>query len=95
MTEAELITAIAAETDHTKVTVRTLMRVMADEMTAALRRGEEVTLPGMGKLKPVSKPARQGCNPKTGEPLTIPAKHTAKFSPSKGLLEALEQNQAR
>jgi nucleoid DNA-binding protein len=90
MTEAELINAIAAETDHTKVTVRTLLRVLGDEVAAALRRGEDVSLLSLGKLKPVAKPARQGRNPKTGAALLIPAKHTVKFSPSKALLEVLE-----
>ena len=90
MTESELIAAVAAETGYTKMGVRYLLRAVATEATLAVKRGEEVTLPGLGKLKPVVRPARQGRNPKTGEPVAIPAKRTAKFSPSKALLERLE-----
>jgi nucleoid DNA-binding protein len=54
-----------------------------DELTNLIKRelGKKgpgvVTLPGLLKIKKVHKPAtkpRQGRNPKTGEPMTIPAK---------------------
>ena len=89
MTESELITAVAAETGYTQTGVRFLLRAVAAEVTLAVKRGEEVTLPGLGKIKTVERSARQGRNPKTGEPVAIAAKRTAKFSLSKALLERL------
>jgi DNA-binding protein HU-beta len=44
--------------------------------------GEEVTVPGVGKLKVVTKAARNGRNPKTGEAIQIPAKRVVEFTPS-------------
>ena len=89
MTESELVAAIAAETCYTQTGVRYLLRAVAAEVTLAVKRGEEVTMPGLGKIKPVERSARQGRNPKTGEPVAIQAKRTATFSPSKALLERL------
>lgn len=44
--------------------------------------GEEVTIPGLGKLKVVTKAARAGRNPATGEAIDIPEKRVVKFTPS-------------
>lgn len=90
MTEAELIAAVAARSDHTQVAVRTLLRVLVGEVEEVLRGGEGVALPGLGKLKPVTKAARQGRNPKTGERIDIPSRSGVKFVPAKALVRALE-----
>ena len=47
------------------------------------------TLPGLGKLVLVDRAARMGRNPKTGEPLQIPAKTVLKFRLAKAAKEAV------
>ena len=47
------------------------------------------TLPGIGKLVLVSRKARTGRNPKTGEAIAIPAKTVVKFRVAKACKEAV------
>lgn len=48
-----------------------------------LRNGHEVSIIGFGVFIGVPTMERQGRNPQTGEPITIPAKISMKFKPSK------------
>jgi DNA-binding protein HU-beta len=47
------------------------------------------TLPGLGKLVLVNRKARMGRNPKTGEPIKIPAKKVVKFRIAKAAKDAI------
>ncbi|MDF1612642.1 MAG: HU family DNA-binding protein [Stygiobacter sp.] len=47
------------------------------------------TIPGLGKLVLVQRKARQGRNPKTGEPISIPAKKVVKFRIAKQAKDAI------
>jgi DNA-binding protein HU-beta len=47
------------------------------------------TLPGIGKLVLVNRKARLGRNPKTGEPIQIPAKKVVKFRVAKACKDAI------
>jgi DNA-binding protein HU-beta len=46
-------------------------------------------LPGLGKMIKAKRKARMGRNPKTGEPMKIAAKTTAKFRLCKAAKEAV------
>lgn len=70
-------------------TILKIAGAVANEITEMLKAGEEVNIPGIGKLKRLDKPARPGRNPMTGEALTIAAKKQAKFSQSAKLSDAL------
>ena len=89
MNQAELISAIAGDTGHSKTDVKFILDELAAKATHALNQGDEVTLPGIGKLKPVEKPARTGRNPATGEEIEIPAKTAVKFTAAKALKDAV------
>lgn len=60
-------------------------------ITAALTQGEEVRLTGFGTFTVTSRAASEGRNPRTGEKIAIAASRQAKFSPGKGLKEAVNQ----
>ena len=47
------------------------------------------TLPGLGKVKLINRPARMGRNPATGEPIEIKAKTVVKLVACKALKEAI------
>lgn len=71
---------------------KTIQKTSAEigkEIIAMLRAGDEVNIPGVGRLKRVDKPARPGRNPMTKEAITIAAKTVVKFSQSSKLVEAL------
>jgi len=56
---------------------------------AALKEGYKLMLPGLGKLQVKKTKARMGINPKTQEPIKIPAKRKVAFSAAKVLKEAV------
>ena len=89
MNQAELISAVAERTGLTKTEVEKALVAVAYSAQGALKRGDDVALPGLGKLKTVARAARTGRNPKTGAAVEIPAKTAVKFSPAKELRDAM------
>jgi len=57
-----------------------------ERMAAILREDDTITIHGFGKFALVDRAARQGRNPMTGEPVSVPERKTVKFFPSKILL---------
>jgi DNA-binding protein HU-beta len=58
-------------------------------MTAAMQRGDRVTVTGFGMFETRNRQARWGTNPNTGERMLIPAYRAPIFSPSRKLREAM------
>ena len=56
---------------------------------AALKEGYKLMLPGLGKLQVKKTKPRMGINPKTQEPIKIPAKRKVAFTAAKVLKEAV------
>ncbi len=63
----------------------TLSHIAAVQM----QKGEELTLPGIGKLSIKHRPAKTGRNPATGVSMEIPAKNVPHFSAAKALKDAV------
>ena len=89
MNKSELIEAIAQEADISKAAAAKALDGMMNAVTAALKKGDTVTLVGFGTFYVGERSERQGRNPKTGEPLTIAAAKTPKFRAGKALKDAL------
>lgn len=89
MNKAELIDYIAHEEDLPKATVGRVLDSLADAASTALDHGEELTLPGLGKLKTTIRAARTGRNPATGAAIEIPAKRAVTFTAAKALKDAV------
>lgn len=90
MNKQELINEIAELTAQPKTVVATVIDALGDVARHQLDApGTELTLPGIGKLKAVAKPARTGCNPHTGDEIKIPAKTGVKFVAAKALKDAV------
>jgi nucleoid DNA-binding protein len=74
-----VVAALDVRTDAVapKKVVEAVMKAIASVSTAALKKGDVVTIPGLVRLKAVKKPAtkeRDGINPFTKEKVRIPAK---------------------
>lgn len=82
MNKGELVKTVASEAGSKVVEAKKNVEVFSKVVAAALLSGEEVTLPGVGKLKIKNRPARAGRNPKTGAAISIPAKRVVKFAAS-------------
>lgn len=89
MTKQELVDQIAAGTGQSKKTVDQVMHHMGLAFAHALKNGDEVALPGIGKLSVKQRAARTGRNPATGEEMQIAAKKVPHFSAAKALKDAV------
>ena len=87
MTKNELIQRVAVRTKLTKKGADLLVETIFRGITEALKRGEKVELRHFGSFRVRQRNARQGRNPKTGDPVTIPAKRIPFFKPGKDLQE--------
>lgn len=95
MNQKDLIDAINQEgPSHysaglSKVVIDAVLCSLAAVATRELKRGGEVTLPGLGKLSVKTRAARKGRNPATREEMDIPAKTVPHFSAAKALKDAV------
>jgi|UniRef100_A0A7C3QUX7 integration host factor subunit alpha len=58
-----------------------------EEISSTLENGEDVKITGLGTFIVRKINDRPGRNPKTGEPVMIPAHHTVLFHPSRSLVK--------
>lgn len=89
MTKADLIAAIADDTEKSKTDVASILASLGRAVAGTLREGEEIVLPGVGKLKPDARAARTARNPSTGATIEVPAKTVVKFKVAKELADAV------
>jgi DNA-binding protein HU-beta len=91
ITKDQLLTDIAEATDLSKANVRAVLEQLSEIVSDALENSDEVTLPGIGKLKITARPARSGRNPQTGKSIQIAAKNVVKFVAAKALTDSVNQ----
>lgn len=89
MNQAELIKAVAGAAGVQQNEAEAIIKAVGEVARAELARGNEVILPGIGRVSVTHKLARKGRNPKTGAEINIPAKRAAKFTAAKVLKDAL------
>mgnify|MGYP003424965103 CR=1 FL=1 len=83
MNKADLVGSISEKAELTRAQATAALDAVTSSVIETLQGGEEVSLKGFGTFKSVARDARTGRNPKTGEPVQIPAKTVAKFKFSK------------
>ncbi|MDO5058605.1 MAG: HU family DNA-binding protein [Neisseria sp.] len=89
MNKAELTAAIAEQAGISQTKAAAALKAFEAAVTAELAKGGAVTLVGFGSFYLTERAAREGRNPKTGEPLTITAAKTVKFKAGKALKDAV------
>ena len=55
-----------------------------------LAQGDEVAISGFGTFRVAARPAREGRNPQTGEPMKIRAGKTPRFTPGASLKRTVD-----
>ena len=90
MTKVELIAAVAINAGLTKKDAEKAVSATLDVITDALKNGEKVSLVGFGTFEVRERKERQGRNPQTREPMTIPASKLPAFSAGKALKDAVK-----
>ncbi len=68
------------------------LQVIFNELTEALRRGENIEIRGFGMFKSVIRKSRMGRNPKNSKPIQIPEKRAIKWKMSKMFFARLNKN---
>ena len=91
MTKVELIAAVATNAGLTKKDAEKAVSATLDVITDALKNGEKVSLVGFGTFEVRERKERQGRNPQTREPMTIPASKLPAFSAGKALKDAVSK----
>jgi DNA-binding protein HU-beta len=89
MNKSELIAAMAKDAGITKAQAGLALDSFVNSVTAALKKGDKVSLIGFGTFSTSKRSARTGRNPQTGAEIQIAAKTVAKFKPGKGLSDTL------
>ena len=89
MTKAELVEEVARAAELTKKDSEVIVEEVFKNIIQALNRGEKIELRGFGSFRVRQRDARRGRNPKTGDPVDIPAKRVPYFKPGKELKELI------
>jgi DNA-binding protein HU-beta len=85
MSKKDAIDAVAEHAEITKDKAGIAVDALISYIEKTLKKGDEVSLPPLGKFKITKRKAREGRNPSTGETIKIPASNVPKFQPSKTL----------
>lgn len=89
MNKSELIDQIAASADISKAKAGQALDALIDAVSAAMKKGELVTLVGFGTFYVGDRTARNGRNPRTGATIKINAAKVPKFRAGKALKDAV------
>ena len=85
MNKTELIAIAAENAGLTKKDTERVINAAIDTITENLTKGEKVSLSGFGIFEVKAREARVGRNPRTSEPIQIPATRQPAFKASKAL----------
>jgi len=85
LNKIELVDAVSASAGLSKGDASKAVEAVLDTVAAELKSGNEVRLVGFGTFLVTKRAASEGRNPRTGEPVHIPASKQPKFRAGKGL----------
>jgi len=85
----DLVDRIADTTGYPKTHIDQVLVRFLEELGADLAEDGQVQLRGFGGFRTVELPARVGRNPRTGEPVDIPARRHVRFRAYQRLREIL------
>ena len=89
MNKTELVAAMAEKAELSKKDAESALKAFVDVVTAALKEGDKVQLVGFGSFEVAERAAREGINPLTKQPMSIPASKAPKFKAGRGLKDAV------
>ena len=93
MTKSQLIENISLRVPHLlQRDVEMAINITIDALTHHLAQGERIEIRGFGGFSVIQRAARIGRNPRTGEPVSLPIRHTTHFKPGLNLRERVEQS---
>jgi DNA-binding protein HU-beta len=89
MNKADIINKVHETLNTTKADAERAVETVIDSITDSLKRGQEVSIAGLGIFSAKMREARTARNPRTGESIEVPAMRVPKFRAAKGLKDAV------
>jgi len=90
MNKADLITALANETDLTKSEAEAVVKLFFNEIASTLEKGDRAEIRGLCSFYVKQYKAYTGRNPKTGRPVRVKSKKLPFFKCGKELKERVD-----
>jgi DNA-binding protein HU-beta len=90
MNKASLAEAIAEKIGTSKADAERAVETVIESIVTTLKSGNEVSIAGLGIFSAKERAARTARNPRTGEPVQVPAMRVPKFRAAKALKDAVK-----
>ncbi|PQV62987.1 nucleoid DNA-binding protein [Abditibacterium utsteinense] len=88
LSRGDIINSVAAEVDMPQTKIDAIIKSFENTIARHMRSGDEVRIAGFGTFKTTERSARTSRNPRTGEPVDVPARTAPSFKAGKALKEA-------
>lgn len=90
MNKSSIVDAVHGVLGGTKVQAEQAVETMIDTIVGALKKGDEVSIAGLGIFAVKQRKARKARNPRTGEMVDVAAMKVPKFRAAKALKDAVK-----
>jgi DNA-binding protein HU-beta len=90
MNKAGIVDAVHGVLGGTKVQAEQAVETAINSIIDTLKKGEEVSIAGLGIFSVKQRAAREARNPRTGEAIKVPAMKVPKFRAAKALKDAVK-----
>ncbi len=90
MNKSGIVDAVHVKLGGTKTQAEEAVDTMISSIVDSLKKGDEVSIAGLGIYSVKQRAARKARNPRTGEMVDVPAMRVPKFRAAKALKEAVK-----
>ena len=90
MNKQAIVELVHMKVGGTKVLAEEVVESLIEEITKTLKKGDEVSIAGLGIFSVKARAARMARNPKTGEAVKVAATRVPKFRAAKALKDAVK-----
>ena len=91
MNKTELIAVVAEKAELSKTDAEKAIKAFTDAVSEELVKGGKIQLVGFGTFEVRSRSARQGRDPRTNSPITIPASKVPAFKAGKAFKDSVAE----
>jgi DNA-binding protein HU-beta len=91
MNKNDVVRYVSKKTNFTQENAAIAVTAVYEALSEGLKNGEKMIIQGVGSFTPVTRAARAGRNPLTGEEIQIPERKAYKFKPATVVKESLNE----
>ncbi len=90
MNKASIVDAVHGKLGGTKVQAELAVETVIESIVNGLKKGDEVSIAGLGIFAAKQRKARKARNPRTGEMVDVPTMRVPKFRAAKAFKDAVK-----